>query len=449
MAVSARAVRLACLVGLGATLPGVASAVPIDKVVYVRPVAVCDNAGNNCTDVNQLLTLSSQATKDIWKQAGYDVVFLPGRTGAGQTVNSSALLSIDSEAEARNLIRDNVLDINSTVIEAFLVNSISTSSGAAYGWGFIDNPGIIISTQTLAANRMDTLAHEIGHNFGLDHATFGNNPPAANNLMSPLRTVPNALNQLAGNGGTLDALNNQQVTEARNGVTVDPTSSIGQATGRITAAPAALNCALLIVPTTTCSTFNVVSTGAGSFVRAIEITIPGLGSADAQATTLRNLLDTTSGVSSGGSATGESFSFSYTFDAVGDIFTITFLDRGFTSGLDFDLITGFGGGQANQFRFYFSDGYEVAVGYDGIFADSQDPEDFLESTFRGAVPETGDINTVLPSPIVAGTISGPFDLADPLLVPEPGTLALMLSAFAALGAIARRRTGRCSEQPKG
>ena len=45
--------------------------------------------------------------------------------------------------------------------------------------------------------------------------------------------------------------------------------------------------------------------------------------------------------------------------------------------------------------------------------DSQDPDDFLGSTFRGAVPETGDINTVLPSPIVTGVLSGPFELADP------------------------------------
>ena len=77
-----------------AMLPAAANAVPIDKVVYVRPVAVCDNAGNNCTDVNQFLNLSSQATKDVWRQAGYDVVFLPARTAPGQTVNNSSFLNI-------------------------------------------------------------------------------------------------------------------------------------------------------------------------------------------------------------------------------------------------------------------------------------------------------------------------------------------------------------------
>ena len=116
------------------------------------------------------------------------------------------------------------------------------------------------------------------------------------------------------------------------------------------------------------------------------------------------------------------------------------LNRGLQAGVPFDdLITGFVGGQASQFKFYFSDGYEVAVGYDGIFADSQDPDDFLGSTFRGAVPETGDINTVLAAPITTGTLSGPFEFADPTLVPEPGALGLFLSALFGLGATARRR----------
>ena len=75
--------RVVLFSGLGAALlPTLAWAVPLDRLVYVRPVAVCDNAGNNCTDVTQLQNLATQAAKDIWRQSGYDVVFLPARTGA-------------------------------------------------------------------------------------------------------------------------------------------------------------------------------------------------------------------------------------------------------------------------------------------------------------------------------------------------------------------------------
>ena len=359
----------------------------------------------------------------------------PRAPGRARRSTTRSFLNINSEAKARNLIRDNVLDINSTVIEAFLVNSINAPTRRLWLGLHRQSRHHHLDRRSSPPNRFDTLAHEIGHNFGLDHGTFGNNPQASDNLMSAFRTVPTALNQLVGNGGTLDKLNTQQVTEARNGVTVDPTSSIGQATGRVTVAPIAHNCQPLVAPPTNCSLFDVDSTGAGSFVRAIEITIPGSAAPTPWQRTCAKR-----STRAAASMSAPDYSYSYEFDAVGDIFTVTLLNRGLHVRRSFRTITGFSGGQASQFKFYFSDGYEVAVAYDGIFANSQDPDDFLGSTFRGAVPETGDINTVLPSPIVTGTLSGPFDLADPTVVPEPGSLALILTAFAAIGAAGRPST---------
>ena len=137
--------------------------------------------------------------------------------------------------------------------------------------------------------------------------------------------------------------------------------------------------------------------------------------------------------------------FDFEVDFNEDTITATFANRNLNAGDIIRLHTEIGGRSgfpdliADGVTVYFSDGYEVEFGYDAISADLQ--EDFVTSRFRGAVPETGDINTVLPSPIVTGTLSGPFDFADPSVVPEPGSLALVLTAFVALAATTPRRRG--------
>ena len=166
------------------------------------------------------------------------------------------------------------------MIEAFLVNGLNAPA-PAYGWGFKDNPGVIISTSIFSANRMDTLAHEIGHNFGFDHGDFGNNPQSPLNLMSTGRSVPASLAEIVTNGGTKDVLNATQITEARNGITVNPTSSIGRASGRVLVTDTSVDgCFNIVVDQLLggrCSNFSVVSTGTGSFVRAIQAKVPDSG----------------------------------------------------------------------------------------------------------------------------------------------------------------------------
>ena len=186
--------------------------------------------------------------------------------------------------------------------------------------------------------------------------------------MTALRTVPTALNQIAGNGGTLDKLNTQQIAEARNGVTVDPTSSVGQGTGRITVAPSAHDCARArsCRPRPAATSPSSRPAPAASSARSRS---PSRGSA--APTPRRRTLRKASTTPPAGVASARAvYSFTYTFDAVGDIYTVTLLDRGLQSGIPFDTHHRLRGGQASQFKFYFSDGYEVAVGYDGIFANS-------------------------------------------------------------------------------
>jgi hypothetical protein len=63
----------------------------------------------------------------------------------------------------------------------FFVNSLTAGTGVStplYGFGFVNGSGIAISANTFSfvstvPSRWDTLAHEIGHNLGIDHCTNG------------------------------------------------------------------------------------------------------------------------------------------------------------------------------------------------------------------------------------------------------------------------------------
>jgi hypothetical protein len=110
-----------------------------------------------------------------------------------------------------------------TVINMFFVNSLvppSTSPGTLYGFSWIKNNGIAIGANTFfppfpLTPRFDTLAHELSHDLGLDHAdvyNYGCNVQGvtcptfdlmtAGNTRTEPTSTSNALTQLGKGDGT-------------------------------------------------------------------------------------------------------------------------------------------------------------------------------------------------------------------------------------------------------
>ncbi|MGH7113470.1 MAG: hypothetical protein ACREE9_03145 [Stellaceae bacterium] len=233
--------------------PIAARAVPITEYASVQPIDVCtgaagttsgcapiNNSGQNYATAQQgAVGFIDPATKinitdAIWAQAGISVAFEPAvqypNGGSFETIQVASCAANGSDCmspEFQSLsqqpgIAGNPpptlspippLSANPTTLNMFFVNQLTPPSnqpGTLYGLSWINNNGVAISSNTLLGfgARVDTLAHEIGHDLDLDHATFG--AGAANNLMTAgnLRTEPagtaNALKQLA--AGTVDQL---------------------------------------------------------------------------------------------------------------------------------------------------------------------------------------------------------------------------------------------------
>jgi hypothetical protein len=92
-----------------------------------------------------------------------------------------------------------VLSPNPTTLNMLFVKSLipdPSTPGALFGLSWIGNNGIAIGENTFGTlstdpanpqtvlSRADTIAHEIGHNLGLDHPTFGNDPQTRQDLLT-------------------------------------------------------------------------------------------------------------------------------------------------------------------------------------------------------------------------------------------------------------------------
>ncbi|MEA5453065.1 zinc-dependent metalloprotease family protein [Leptolyngbya sp. CCNP1308] len=190
------------------------------RFVSIQPIQVCDDFGIFCAD----LATFEEATRKIWAQANLDVSFL-----APNRLNASRFLTIDNQNEFSELAfaggagafgRSPLSTRTSGPINMWFVESIFPFEGfETIGLAWIDQNGVLIDDSILDFNnglgRLDTVAHEIGHNLGLTHSGFG--AGGANNLMTDggFRNSPSSLDDITPDGARLDQLTNRQIDEVR------------------------------------------------------------------------------------------------------------------------------------------------------------------------------------------------------------------------------------------
>ena len=230
----------AFVAGVALLVGGVAAptwAVPITKQLVVNVITVCDNAGLNCASHGPAGNPFYEAEADkIWAQAGIDIKFVDSGT-----LNSTALLTggtgVGSFTGA----------LGPTGTTMWLTSDLACGPPACtlYGEAYIDMGGLVINMGAVTAfnspiGRIDTIAHELGHNLGLLHDDSN-----ANFLIAAgsVRNIPSSLGQICPDAPCYDLLSAAQIANAFDSALLIPFAPAPEPSGLALVAVALLSAA--------------------------------------------------------------------------------------------------------------------------------------------------------------------------------------------------------------
>ena len=214
---------LAALFFLSALASGEAAASPITKTLTINVYQVCMTDGSNCAatgpgDPSQEFFAAS--TAKIWMQAGISVLY----NFVGE-IHNSLFTNIDDGVAGRTFDDLAHLGANyqsTTLVDMFLVHTVV----GAYGEGWLGLGGLVMAMDTILGyapgGRIDTMAHELGHNLGLVPPTDPNfdgsfHSTDPNQLMASggIRHIPLTLGDINPDGLGYDQLSENQINVAR------------------------------------------------------------------------------------------------------------------------------------------------------------------------------------------------------------------------------------------
>ncbi|MEA5466898.1 hypothetical protein [Leptothoe sp. PORK10 BA2] len=152
------------VVWIGQSLPANA----IKKYINVQPIEICDNLGGRCAGT----PIFASETKAIWEKAGLDINFLPTRQ-----LNESLFLIATETAIDYGLfsgIPRTGVSSDPKTINVWFAQDLFYHGGTRFGRGSIGGNKLVLNSSAISSfnggkGRIDTLAHELGHNLGLFH----------------------------------------------------------------------------------------------------------------------------------------------------------------------------------------------------------------------------------------------------------------------------------------